>query len=225
MRGYDGFTPLTLAPLRGGSASPSPSRGEGVKKSLSYFEPIWFTLPDDASPVICDSCRKTGSAGTGDFSHVGDLLEFTPVPRQGHRVDGWTAERQRRVHRRAGDHRLDAPGGEGAGDVASWHHQAAPGQGRRQLQRRLRPGDGDRRQERLAEGRAGRGRRCGPQRPRARWTTASGMDDETSSPSSKTSTANSSARCGRSARRASPARSSPPISICARSPSSRSRST
>jgi len=44
--------------------------------------------------VICDSCRKTGTAGTGDFTHLGDLLEFTPVPRQGKRVDGWSAERQ-----------------------------------------------------------------------------------------------------------------------------------
>ena len=46
-------------------------------------------------PVICDRCRVTGLAGEADFSHLGDLLEFTPVPRQKTRVDGWTAERQR----------------------------------------------------------------------------------------------------------------------------------
>ena len=44
-------------------------------------------------PVICDSCRKTGTAGEGEFAHV-DFLDFTPVPRQGMRVDGWSAERQ-----------------------------------------------------------------------------------------------------------------------------------
>jgi hypothetical protein len=46
-------------------------------------------------PVICDRCRSTGAAGEGDFSHLGDLLEFTPVPRKKHRVDGWSAEKQR----------------------------------------------------------------------------------------------------------------------------------
>ena len=46
-------------------------------------------------PVICDRCRKVGYSGDGDFSHLGDLLEFTPVPRKKERVDGWTAERQR----------------------------------------------------------------------------------------------------------------------------------
>src|SRR5689334_2239456 len=46
-------------------------------------------------PVICDRCRSTGLAGASDFSHLGDLLEFTPVPRRKERVDGWNAERQR----------------------------------------------------------------------------------------------------------------------------------
>jgi hypothetical protein len=46
-------------------------------------------------PVICDRCRSTGNAGEADFSHLGDLLEFEPVPRKHDRVDGWNAERQR----------------------------------------------------------------------------------------------------------------------------------
>ena len=46
-------------------------------------------------PVICDRCRSTGTSGEGDFSHLGDLLEFTPVPRKKERVDGWSAEKQR----------------------------------------------------------------------------------------------------------------------------------
>ena len=46
-------------------------------------------------PVICDRCRSTGTAGEGDFSHLGDLLDFTPVPRKTTRVDGWNEERQR----------------------------------------------------------------------------------------------------------------------------------
>ena len=46
-------------------------------------------------PVICDRCRATGSSGTGDFTHLGDLLDFTPVPRKMERVDGWNADRQR----------------------------------------------------------------------------------------------------------------------------------
>jgi hypothetical protein len=47
-------------------------------------------------PVICDRCRIAGTAGTGDFSHFGDLLEFDPVPRGPRpRVDGWTEEKQR----------------------------------------------------------------------------------------------------------------------------------
>ena len=45
-------------------------------------------------PVICDRCRATGIAGEADFSHLGDLLDFAPVPRK-KRVDGWTPERQR----------------------------------------------------------------------------------------------------------------------------------
>ena len=46
-------------------------------------------------PVICDRCRTTGISGDGDFSHLGDLLDFTPVPRKLKRADGWTEERQR----------------------------------------------------------------------------------------------------------------------------------
>ena len=45
-------------------------------------------------PVICDRCRQTGIAGETDFSHLGDLLEFDPVPRRP-RVKGWSPERQR----------------------------------------------------------------------------------------------------------------------------------
>jgi hypothetical protein len=46
-------------------------------------------------PVICDRCRTVGLSGDGDFSHLGDLLDFTPVPRKTQRADGWTPERQR----------------------------------------------------------------------------------------------------------------------------------
>jgi hypothetical protein len=46
-------------------------------------------------PVICDRCRLTGISGEMDFSHLGDLLEFAPVPRKTKRADGWSAERQR----------------------------------------------------------------------------------------------------------------------------------
>ena len=46
-------------------------------------------------PVICDHCRSTGFSGDGDFSHLGDILDFTPVPRKAQRADGWTPERQR----------------------------------------------------------------------------------------------------------------------------------
>ena len=45
-------------------------------------------------PVICDRCRVAGTAGTGDFSHFGDLLEFDPVKVQ-HRVNGWDPDAQR----------------------------------------------------------------------------------------------------------------------------------
>lgn len=45
-------------------------------------------------PVICDSCRKTGLSGEADFTHLGDLLEFDPVPVQP-RVNGWDPEAQR----------------------------------------------------------------------------------------------------------------------------------
>jgi hypothetical protein len=46
-------------------------------------------------PVICDRCRSTGVSGEADFSHLGDLLEFEPVPRKTKRVDGWSPEKQR----------------------------------------------------------------------------------------------------------------------------------
>ena len=46
-------------------------------------------------PVICDRCRSTGIAGQSDFSHLGDLLDFAPVPRKTKRADGWTPEKQR----------------------------------------------------------------------------------------------------------------------------------
>jgi hypothetical protein len=45
-------------------------------------------------PVICDRCRVAGTAGTGDFSHFGDLLAFEPVQVR-HRVNGWDADAQR----------------------------------------------------------------------------------------------------------------------------------
>ena len=45
-------------------------------------------------PVICDRCRVTGIAGEADFSHLGDLLEFEPVPVRP-RVNGWDPEAQR----------------------------------------------------------------------------------------------------------------------------------
>ncbi len=45
-------------------------------------------------PAICDRCRSTGIAGQGDFSHLGDLLEFEPVAVKP-RVNGWDPEAQR----------------------------------------------------------------------------------------------------------------------------------
>lgn len=48
-----------------------------------------------AIPVICDRCLAAGTAGLADFSHLGELLEFTPVPRQLKRRDGWTPVLQR----------------------------------------------------------------------------------------------------------------------------------
>ena len=45
-------------------------------------------------PVICDRCRSTGIAGEADFSNLGDLLEFDPVPVKP-RVNGWDPEAQR----------------------------------------------------------------------------------------------------------------------------------
>jgi len=46
-------------------------------------------------PVICDRCGAAGIAGAADFSHLGDLLAFTAVPRQLKRKDGWTPVLQR----------------------------------------------------------------------------------------------------------------------------------
>jgi hypothetical protein len=46
-------------------------------------------------PVICDRCRQAGISGEADFSHLGDLLDFEPVPRKTKRVDGWSPEKQR----------------------------------------------------------------------------------------------------------------------------------
>jgi hypothetical protein len=48
-----------------------------------------------AIPVICDRCGATGTAGLVDFSFLGDLLEFSAVPRQLTRKDGWTPVLQR----------------------------------------------------------------------------------------------------------------------------------
>lgn len=45
-------------------------------------------------PVICDRCRSAGHSGKGDFSHLGDLLDFAPVPRRP-RVGGWDPDAQR----------------------------------------------------------------------------------------------------------------------------------
>ena len=45
-------------------------------------------------PVICDRCRTTGGAGDGDFSHLGDLLEFEPVAVRP-RANGWDPDAQR----------------------------------------------------------------------------------------------------------------------------------
>src|SRR5205814_3521891 len=60
--------------------------------------PIWISFAPESPmsiPVICDRCRAAGIAGEADFSHLGDLLEFTPVPRKTKRIDGWSPERQR----------------------------------------------------------------------------------------------------------------------------------
>lgn len=45
-------------------------------------------------PVICDRCRATGSSGAGEFSHLGDLLDFKPVPVRP-RANGWDPDAQR----------------------------------------------------------------------------------------------------------------------------------
>ena len=48
-----------------------------------------------AISVICDRCRAAGTAGAGEFSNLGDLQQFEPVPRPNDRVDGWNEEHQR----------------------------------------------------------------------------------------------------------------------------------
>lgn len=45
--------------------------------------------------VICDRCGGAGVAGQGEFAALGNLLEFTVVPRKFKRKDGWTAVLQR----------------------------------------------------------------------------------------------------------------------------------
>jgi hypothetical protein len=45
-------------------------------------------------PVLCARCEATGQSGEGDFAHLGDLLDFEPVPRR-RRVDGWDGDIQR----------------------------------------------------------------------------------------------------------------------------------
>src|SRR4030095_12360826 len=65
---------------------------------LSTFRFPTLSLSGSSSqmtiPVICDRCRVAGTAGTGDFSHFGDLLDFDPVKVR-HRVNGWDADAQR----------------------------------------------------------------------------------------------------------------------------------
>ena len=46
-------------------------------------------------PVHCARCSACGTAGAGDFAHLADLLDFTPVEQKVKRVDGWTPQRQR----------------------------------------------------------------------------------------------------------------------------------
>lgn len=51
--------------------------------------------PDSGTiPVICDRCRITGVIGEGDFSNLGRLLDFEPVPVHP-RVNGWSPDAQR----------------------------------------------------------------------------------------------------------------------------------
>jgi hypothetical protein len=45
-------------------------------------------------PVICDVCRKHGSAGEEGFAEIADILNFKPVPRRT-QVNNWTPELQR----------------------------------------------------------------------------------------------------------------------------------
>ena len=46
--------------------------------------------------LICDRCRAEGVAGGSGFAELGELLSFTPAPRQFKRQDGWTPALQRR---------------------------------------------------------------------------------------------------------------------------------
>lgn len=53
-------------------------------------------MTDSHILVLCDRCRAEGTNGLGDFSHLGDLLDFEPAPRIFKRQDGWTPAMQRR---------------------------------------------------------------------------------------------------------------------------------
>lgn len=53
-------------------------------------------MTDSPISVLCDGCRSEGLSGLGDFSHLGDLLDFEPAPRLFKRQDGWTPALQRR---------------------------------------------------------------------------------------------------------------------------------
>ena len=52
-------------------------------------------LMSDSIPILCDRCGATGIAGLADFSDLGNLLEFSAVPRQLKRSNGWTPVLQR----------------------------------------------------------------------------------------------------------------------------------
>jgi hypothetical protein len=60
---------------------------------ISNLSGLCSWMSESSVPVICDRCGAAGLAGQADFSHLGDLLEFDPVPRQLKRQDGWTPER------------------------------------------------------------------------------------------------------------------------------------
>ncbi|MGN6154668.1 MAG: hypothetical protein ACTHN4_02910 [Sphingomicrobium sp.] len=50
--------------------------------------------PPPPMPVVCDVCRKHGSAGEEGFAEIADILNFEPVPRRT-QVNNWTPELQR----------------------------------------------------------------------------------------------------------------------------------